>query len=172
MSKICFWSSSDAARGCGYAGARAGHCASRQFGIDGVPKIPASLAETRGDTVVSKRQPRGLASHEARDADCDTVRGDAAASSGEDAGRRAAALIFLRTPSAAGGFIQTAVTTFFCKGYRRRGVVPVYRYDVATGNVTLLTDGKSRNLPGPWSSSGDQIAYMSTRRTSKDTDLG
>src|SRR3984893_18069034 len=47
----------------------------------------------------------------------------------------------------------------------------LYRYDVSSGDVTLLTDGKSRNLPGPWSSSGDQIAYMSTRRTGKDTDL-
>ena len=46
-----------------------------------------------------------------------------------------------------------------------------YRYDVASGDVTLLTDGKSRNLMGPWSSGGDQIAYMSTRRTGKDTDL-
>jgi dipeptidyl aminopeptidase/acylaminoacyl peptidase len=47
----------------------------------------------------------------------------------------------------------------------------LYRYDVASGDVTLLTDGKSRNLMGPWSSGGDQIAYMSTRRTGKDTDL-
>jgi dipeptidyl aminopeptidase/acylaminoacyl peptidase len=47
----------------------------------------------------------------------------------------------------------------------------LYRYDAATGDITLLTDGKSRNLRGPWSSSGDQIAYMSTRRTGKDTDL-
>jgi dipeptidyl aminopeptidase/acylaminoacyl peptidase len=47
----------------------------------------------------------------------------------------------------------------------------LYRYDVPTGDVTLLTDGKSRNLAGPWSSSGEQIAYMSTRRTGKDTDL-
>lgn len=47
----------------------------------------------------------------------------------------------------------------------------LYRYDVATANVTLLTDGKSRNLPGSWSSSGDQIAYVSTRRTGQDTDL-
>src|SRR5579885_467842 len=47
----------------------------------------------------------------------------------------------------------------------------LYRYDVRTGNVTLLTDGKSRNLMGPFSSGGDQIAYMSTRRTGKDTDL-
>jgi dipeptidyl aminopeptidase/acylaminoacyl peptidase len=47
----------------------------------------------------------------------------------------------------------------------------LYRYDMASGDVTLLTDGKSRNLMGPWSSGGDQIAYMSTRRTGKDTDL-
>src|SRR5258707_11444796 len=47
----------------------------------------------------------------------------------------------------------------------------LYRYDVASGDVTLLTDGKARNLPGPWSSGGDQLAYMSTRRTGKDTDL-
>ena len=47
----------------------------------------------------------------------------------------------------------------------------LYRYDVASGNVTLLTDGKSRNLLGPWSSGGDQIAYVSTRRTGQDTDV-
>src|SRR5947209_6032278 len=47
----------------------------------------------------------------------------------------------------------------------------LYRYDLASGNVTLLTDGKARNLLGPWSSGGDQIAYISTRRTGKDTDL-
>jgi len=47
----------------------------------------------------------------------------------------------------------------------------LYRYDMATGDVTLLTDGKARNLPGPWSSGGDHLAYTSTRRTGKDTDL-
>jgi len=47
----------------------------------------------------------------------------------------------------------------------------LYRYDVATGKVTLLTDGKSRNGAGVWSSKGNQIAYTSTRRTGKDTDL-
>jgi len=31
-------------------------------------------------------------------------------------------------------------------------------YDMKTVDVTLLTDGKSRNCAGPWSSSGDQIA--------------
>ena len=47
----------------------------------------------------------------------------------------------------------------------------LYRYDLATGTVVLLTDGKSRNSLGPWSSRGDRIAYTSTRRTGKDTDL-
>jgi len=47
----------------------------------------------------------------------------------------------------------------------------LYRHDIKNGSVTLLTDGKSRNLPGPWSSGGDQLAYLSTRRTGKDTDL-
>ncbi len=47
----------------------------------------------------------------------------------------------------------------------------LYRYTVATGDIALLTDGKSRNLLGPWASHGDEIAYMSTRRTGKDTDL-
>jgi dipeptidyl aminopeptidase/acylaminoacyl peptidase len=47
----------------------------------------------------------------------------------------------------------------------------LYRYDFATGDATLLTDGKSRNVAGPWSSKGDRIAYMSTRRTGQDADL-
>ncbi len=47
----------------------------------------------------------------------------------------------------------------------------LFRYDLATGDSTLLTDGKSRNSSGAWSSSGDQIAYTSTRRTGQDTDV-
>jgi Dipeptidyl aminopeptidases/acylaminoacyl-peptidases len=47
----------------------------------------------------------------------------------------------------------------------------LYRYDLKTSDVTLLTDGKARNLMGPWSTKGDELAYMSTRRTGKDVDL-
>src|SRR5438128_10949450 len=46
-----------------------------------------------------------------------------------------------------------------------------YRYDVATGDVTLLTDGQSRNVGGAWSHAGDRYAYMSTRRDGRDLDL-
>jgi len=47
----------------------------------------------------------------------------------------------------------------------------LYRYDTASGDTTLLTDGKSRNIAGAWSTKGDRIAYTSTRRTGQDTDI-
>lgn len=46
-----------------------------------------------------------------------------------------------------------------------------YRYDFKTGDVTLLTDGKSKNSRGAWSNRGDRMIYTSTRRTGKDTDF-
>lgn len=46
-----------------------------------------------------------------------------------------------------------------------------YRYDLATGEVTLLTDGKSKNSRGIWSTAGDRMIYTSTRRTGKDNDF-
>src|SRR3990170_754618 len=47
----------------------------------------------------------------------------------------------------------------------------LYRYDMATGAVTLLTDGKSRNTGGVWSNAGTLYAYQSTRRTGRDSDV-
>jgi dipeptidyl aminopeptidase/acylaminoacyl peptidase len=47
----------------------------------------------------------------------------------------------------------------------------LYRYDTASGAVTLLTDGKSRNTDELWSNSGKLLAYSSTRRTGNDTDI-
>jgi dipeptidyl aminopeptidase/acylaminoacyl peptidase len=47
----------------------------------------------------------------------------------------------------------------------------IYRYDMADGAVTLLTDGKSQNSAGVFSNAGDRIVYTSTRRTGKDRDL-
>ena len=47
----------------------------------------------------------------------------------------------------------------------------LYRYDLATSRVTLLTDGKSRNILGPFSRDGQRLAYTSTRRNGRDTDL-
>jgi Tol biopolymer transport system component len=46
-----------------------------------------------------------------------------------------------------------------------------FRYDFTSGENTLLTDGKSRNTSAQWSTGGDWIAYVSTRRNGEDTDL-
>jgi dipeptidyl aminopeptidase/acylaminoacyl peptidase len=47
----------------------------------------------------------------------------------------------------------------------------IYRYDESSGDITLLTDGKSRNTGAVFSHRSDLLAYMSTRRTGKDNDL-
>lgn len=46
-----------------------------------------------------------------------------------------------------------------------------YRYDLGSGDVMLLTDGKSRNTGPLWSYQGDRIAYGSTKRTGNDVDI-
>ena len=46
----------------------------------------------------------------------------------------------------------------------------LYRYDLADGNATLLTDGKSRNTGSVWSNDGQFLVYTSTRRNGKDAD--
>jgi dipeptidyl aminopeptidase/acylaminoacyl peptidase len=47
----------------------------------------------------------------------------------------------------------------------------LYRYDFASGDITLLTDGKSRNTDPRWSYQGDRLAFSSTRRNGKDVDI-
>ena len=47
----------------------------------------------------------------------------------------------------------------------------IYRLDLADRKETLLTDGKSRNTGPRWSNAGKWLAYMSTRRNGRDTDL-
>ncbi len=47
----------------------------------------------------------------------------------------------------------------------------LYRYDLATGAIALLTDGKSRNSGGAFNHKGDRIIYTSSRRNRKDADF-
>jgi dipeptidyl aminopeptidase/acylaminoacyl peptidase len=141
--------------------------------VDGVPKIPASLAETAG---------RYGAYRSAGIADWHPTERKMLIST------RFAETPQLHLVSKPGG--ERHQLTFFADAvhggrFHPKGgdyiVFPkdigggewyqLYRLDFATGNITLLTDGKSRNGMGPWSSQGDQIAYTSTRRTGKDTDL-
>src|SRR5262249_8212583 len=46
-----------------------------------------------------------------------------------------------------------------------------YRYDLADGKITLLTDGKSRNTGRAPAHHDNRFAYSSTRRTGQDTDI-
>ena len=48
----------------------------------------------------------------------------------------------------------------------------LYRYDMADGRVTLLTDGGRSQNGGPlWNTAGDRIVYSSTRRNGADRDV-
>ena len=47
----------------------------------------------------------------------------------------------------------------------------IYQYDLASGNTTRITDGKSRNTGAQWSNAGNAIVYGSTRRTGADVDF-
>ncbi len=47
----------------------------------------------------------------------------------------------------------------------------LYLYDLKTGATKLLTDGKSRNTGPVWSRDGSRIAWASTRRDGKDSDI-
>jgi dipeptidyl aminopeptidase/acylaminoacyl peptidase len=59
----------------------------------------------------------------------------------------------------------------FGKGSGGNERFQLYRYDFATGDATLLTDGKSRNNRGPWATAGGRMAYTSTRRNNRDFDI-
>jgi len=62
-------------------------------------------------------------------------------------------------------------TIVFSKDVGGAEFFQLYRFDVPTGEVTLLTDGKSRNTSPHFSRDGRWLAYASTRRSGKDTDL-
>jgi len=67
-------------------------------------------------------------------------------------------------PSQGGSFV-------FIKDIGGGEFYQLYRYDLASGDVTLLTDGKSRNVGLTWSRGGEKIAYGSTRRDGNDVDV-
>ncbi|MCA1593915.1 MAG: S9 family peptidase [Acidobacteria bacterium] len=77
-------------------------------------------------------------------------------------------------PDRAGGAIfrpKTGDYFVFNKDTGGSEFFQLYRYDLADGKVTLLTDGKSRNTGSLFSNAGDRMVYSSTRRNGKDTDI-
>jgi dipeptidyl aminopeptidase/acylaminoacyl peptidase len=75
--------------------------------------------------------------------------------------------------SVAGGSFQPTNGDYFLFNKDTGGneFAQIYRYDLASGDINMLTDGKSRNSPGVWSNKGDRIVYTSTRRNRKDADF-
>jgi dipeptidyl aminopeptidase/acylaminoacyl peptidase len=50
--------------------------------------------------------------------------------------------------------------------------VQIFRFDVATGAITIISDGgRSQNYLGPWSHTADRMAFGSTRRNGADRDV-
>ena len=47
----------------------------------------------------------------------------------------------------------------------------IYRFDLANGEATLLTDGESQNGSPLWSNARDHVAWRSTARNKKDHDI-
>jgi dipeptidyl aminopeptidase/acylaminoacyl peptidase len=140
---------------------------------EGVPKIPAEVAETAGR--YGSYRSAGLADWNPAKREMliatrfgDTPQLHLVSMPG---GQRRQ-LTFFADPVANGRFHPNGGDYIvFSKDIGGGEWYQLYRYDMQTGEVTLLTDGKARNLMGPWSSKGDSLAYMSTRRTGKDTDL-
>jgi len=141
--------------------------------VEGVPAIPASLVETAGrygsfrSATLVDWSPTGremlIATRFADTAQLHLVK--------MPGGERQQITFFADAVGNGRFHPKGGDYTVFSKDIGGGEWYQLYRCDLASGDVTLLTDGKSRNLMGPWSSGGDQIAYMSTRRTGKDTDL-
>src|SRR5688572_19652462 len=72
-----------------------------------------------------------------------------------------------------GGWYQPTRGEFlvFAKDLGGNEFFQLFRLDLGTGDVTMLTDGKSRNDTVIWNRAGDRIAYTSTRRNGTDADI-
>jgi dipeptidyl aminopeptidase/acylaminoacyl peptidase len=141
--------------------------------VDGIPPIPAALAETAGRYGNYRTAVLRDWNPEKRQMLIATRFGDTAQLHLVNVPGGARQQLTFFTDSVAGGRFHPHGGDYivFMKDTGGGEWYQLYRYDIATRAVTLLTDGKSRNLFGVWSTSGDQVAYVSTRRTGKDTDL-
>lgn len=141
--------------------------------VDGVPKVPASLRET-ADRYTALRTALLLSWHPLKRTMLigtrfsDTTQVHRVKFPG---GARTQLTFFSDTIR--GASFQPKIGDYFVfeKDTGGNEFFQLYRYDLATGDVTLVTDGRSRNIFGAWSRAGDRIIYSSSRRNGKDMDL-
>ena len=141
---------------------------------DGVPPIPASLAaevrrytESRGAGLADWHPTRReilIATRFANTAQIHRV--------AMPLGARTQLTFFDEPVGGASYEPRTGRYFLFTRDVGGNEFAQMYRYDVADGRVTLLTDGgRSQNGGWVWSRAGDRIAYSSTRRNGADRDL-
>jgi dipeptidyl aminopeptidase/acylaminoacyl peptidase len=140
--------------------------------VEGVPRIPASLAEAIGRYTENrdafqtdwhpKRREMVIGTRFGNTYQAHLVRMPGGARQ---------QLTFFAEPVYGASFHPKGDYLLFQKDVGGGEWFQYFRYDPGTGDSTLLTDGKSRNTSGRWSSGGDLIAYVSTRRNGQDTDL-
>ncbi|MBI3407025.1 MAG: prolyl oligopeptidase family serine peptidase [Planctomycetes bacterium] len=140
--------------------------------VDGVPKIPAALAdkvsrytEFRTATVADWHPSKREMLIHTRFGDTSQIHHV------RFPGGARTQLTFFPESALGGSYDADGKFFVFGKGTGGNERFQNYRYDLDTGNVTLLTDGKSRNSAGVWSRSRKWIAYTSTRRNGADVDL-
>src|SRR5437667_169788 len=141
--------------------------------VEGIPKIPASLAETverytnfRGASLGSWDPVKREMLISTRCADMAQLH------LVKMPGGARTQLTFYPDSVSSAQFSPVSGNSFvFSKDIGGNEFFQVYRFDNASGDVTLLTDGKSRNVAPVWSYDGQKLAYGSTRRNGNDVDL-
>ncbi len=141
--------------------------------VEGVPTIPSSLAETVGRYTEFRSASFTSWHPTKREILISTRFGDTAqVHHVQFPGGARRQLTFFPDRVGGGNFPPKGGEFFvFSKDTGGNEFFQGYRYDLANGNITLLTDGKSRNTGGVWSNSGQWLLYGSTRRNGKDVDL-
>jgi dipeptidyl aminopeptidase/acylaminoacyl peptidase len=141
--------------------------------VEGVPPIPAAMAEaverysnSRGANLVSWHPTRREMLITTRFADTSQIHIVSMP------GGERAQLTFYPDAVFEAAYQPTKGDSFlFSKDVGGGEFYQLYRYELGTSDVTLLTDGKSRNTGPVWSNAGDKVVYGSTRRTGNDVDL-
>ncbi|MGA2354317.1 MAG: S9 family peptidase [Terriglobales bacterium] len=141
--------------------------------VEGVPPIPGSLAASverysnyRGASLVSWNPERREMLISTRFADVPEIH--MVKMPGGDRSQ----LTFYADPVTEAHFNPQKSGYFvFSKDVGGGEFYQLYRYELNSGEVTLLTDGKSRNIGTVWAHGGERIAYASTRRDGNDVDI-
>jgi dipeptidyl aminopeptidase/acylaminoacyl peptidase len=140
---------------------------------EGIPKIPAALAESVGR--YSEFRSAGFASwHPAKREMLIVTRfaDTAQVHHVKFPGGARTQLTFFPDRVAAAAYEPVHGDSFlFTKDVGGGEFFQLYRFDLALGDITLLTDGKSRNTSPRWSYQGDRVAYGSTKRSGDDVDI-